>query len=278
MLSLRKIYGDTAVSLFTSYKRNRTKIGHDVVLEEIKGRSEVSIVDIGMGTGQQTFKLLERLKGTSVKKVNVVGIEPMKDALDQAEKKFKESEFPFEVVFIGRHGLLEDINDQVLEGLSCIAPNPIVWASFALHHVRSDRTRELARIKSILSPSLVVLLEPNVDHYTDNYGQRFFNCFNHFKVTFDIIDSLGLTPDQTESLKQFFAREIFDILGKDETKRTERHEPVSSWVSRLTEAGFYPVSVTGSYQNEFIHIVNNPTHVSLESKEGFPLTSVIVAK
>lgn len=100
------------------------------------------------------------------------------------------------------------------------------------------------------------------------FTSEFYKSISHLWDSSVNKHSLGLNPDQTESVKQFFAREIFDILGKDEAKRTERHEPVLSWVSRLNEAGFYPVTVPGSYQNEFIKIVNNPTYISLESKEG----------
>lgn len=254
-----------------------TIIGHDVVLNEVSEKSEISIIDIGVGTGQQTLKFLEKLKGSKVQKVTVVGIEPTKESLEQAKSKFNETKFPFEVTFIGINNLFENLTAYDLEVLSCQAPNPIIWASFAFHHVKSDRTAELARIKSFLNPSLIVLLEPNVDHFTNDFGRRYFNCFNHFKMTFDVIDLLDLNPNQNESLKLFFAREILDIVSKDDFQRTERHEPVSSWISRLEEAGFSTFPIRKTYANKIIQIKNNPTHVSLEFND-FPLTSVIVAK
>ena len=254
-----------------------TTIGQELVLDEIEGKSEISIIDIGMGTGQQVFKLLHKLNDRGIKRVNIVGIEPLKDSLDQAEKKLKEAQFPFELNFTGINSLLENMKDEDLEKISQIAPNPVVWASFAFHHVYSDRTKELTRIKNILKPSLIVLLEPNVDHFTADFGQRFFNCLNHFKMTFDSIDLLGLNDDQTSSLKQFFGREIFDIISTDESKRTEKHEPATSWVKRLEDAGFSIISPNRQYYNDIIQIVNTPTYVSLEFRD-FPLTSVIAAK
>jgi hypothetical protein len=81
-------------------------------------------------------------------------------------------------------------------------------------------------------------------------------------------------------MKRFFGREIENVVGAtSEETRYERHEPTLTWINRLTDCGFTPVSLpqppTG--QPEGFTTVARRTHLEL-AYENTPVAAVIVAE
>ena len=160
----------------------------------------------------------------------------------------------------------------------------LVNASFALHHIRNTHAGSagkngvLRKLRS-LRPAVVVMCEPDSDHQTSDVNSRFVNCWEHFSLVFEMIDSLDIPPEQKRALKIFFGREIEDIIGNSEHLRCERHESTTDWISRLERTGFSPNPDMNGFS---LHIprgessASDEWHIGLGSSE-INLVSVICA-
>lgn len=204
-----------------------------------------TLVDIGMGRGIQVSSLLEMLKehdDCKLKQLNIIGIEPIKEALEVAEKLIIENtlNFPFKVIFTPVNQFVEEIDfSKLSQNIPDNNEALILNESLTLHHVQESKKRDefLASLES-LKPLQFMLMEPNVDHFEPNFHKRFENCYQHFYHVFKVIDGLDIPKDEQNALKLFFGREIDDIIGKQNSERYERHEPATRWIERLKKAGF----------------------------------------
>lgn len=257
-----------------------TKIAIESLINLIEeDQEDLSLIDLGMGTGQQMLKVLDALKSRrpSLKQVFLVGIEPDERSLKMAQAQLINLELPFELELRIYHSLLENLSKKDFESMYQFIKNPIIWSSFTMHHVMTNRAEEFEKINDELKPSYLILLEPNVDHFTSNYSQRIKNCQAHFKKTFDLIEKLHLKDIEKENLKKFFTREIIDISSADEKARVEKHQTVKEWLGYLDAAGFIPINHEMIFKNKYIHIEPKGDHYSLEY-QNFPLTAVVCAK
>lgn len=228
------------------------QIANDLIARSCAGREEVVIVDVGIGTGRQIIGALEQMAATGSlpQRLCVVGIEPMEWSLETAERDVSAcaARLGAELTFVGLCGVAEALTDRHWERIAKLGRRPIVNASFALHHVMDaqdaiGRDLVLARLRA-LAPEVVILSEPNVDHFERDYAQRFANCWAHFGTTFTVIDALAISNDDKAALKVFMGREISDILGSPESERSERHETTETWLRRLERADLQPTPVT----------------------------------
>lgn len=229
---------DILIEKFPFVKNSQTIINNAMV-DIIKQHEEVCIMDIGCGLGTQMINVLESVKYFHhLKKIQIIGIEPYEDALLLAQNNieaFNETT-NFEIEFVAIKNFAESIDYKSLP----ITSNAlIVNASLALHHIQSQelRMKTIQKIKQ-LNPLAFILTEPNVNHFESGFYQRYLNCYNHFHALFQVIDQLDIDQNDKNALKQFFGREIEDIIGKSEENRYERHEQATQWTSRLTSAGF----------------------------------------
>lgn len=214
-------------------------IANNAILDAIVNESEVTIIDIGIGQGVQMMHVLQAANNiTTLKKVNIIGIEPFADALSTAQKNIDDlkKSLNFQVNFRPINQFIEEINFSELVIGPC---KLIVNASLALHHIQSSEKRNdvLKDIKS-LNPFLFLLIEPNVNHMEVDINKRFENCYNHYYNLFLVIDKLPIEDNEKYILKRFFGREIEDVLGKNEWDRYEKHELANTWIQRLQNAGF----------------------------------------
>jgi hypothetical protein len=121
----------------------------------------------------------------------------------------------------------------------------LVNEAFALHHVIRNPIGGLDPKQSVLKrlydlkPTLFVLAEPDSNHHSADLRIRFQNAWNHYGLVFQTIDALDLDRTDQVSLKTFFfGREIEDILSAPEDLRSERHESIPMWLTRLQKTGF----------------------------------------
>lgn len=219
------------------------QITNSVIFDFIKDKKEAIFVDIGIGQGVQTIKLLEMLKSAkNLQDFYIVGIEVIPEALKAAEAQIMKisRELPFNVRFVGLHALIENFDFTALNHLfSQFDGDIIIHESLTLHHIKNlnDRNKVIQRIKA-LRPALFLMTEPNVDHYEPDFYRRFHNCFKHFHHVFQVIDNLEIEPADKNSLKLFFGREIEDIIGGANEDRYEKHEPAFRWIEKLKNNGF----------------------------------------
>ncbi|MFN8366139.1 MAG: GRAS family protein [Candidatus Kapaibacterium sp.] len=215
------------------------QIINQAILQIIAQHTEVTLIDIGIGQGTQILNVIEHCKELStLKKLTIIGIEPFADALYTAQHRITamQHDLPFTLEFIPINNFAENFDFSTL---NLNTSSVIVNASLALHHIQSDeqRTQTLANIKE-LHPIAIFLTEPNVDHFEENLYKRFVNCFNHYGSLFQVIDLLDVTSNEKQALKLFFGREIEDVIGKENNARFEKHEPATTWLSRLRNSNF----------------------------------------
>ena len=216
---------------------------NNFIATKVKGFKSITIMDIGIGTGLQMVSILDQIRRTSseIEEINVVGIEPSIQSLDITEKNIEEYDSgSVKINLIKVEGFAEELDyADIMSQVPDSSEYFVINASFALHHIPQKAKRQdlLNKLKEI-KPDVFLLSEPNVDHYCPDLKQRFQNCFGHFKVNFELIDGEEITDAEKFALKNFFCREIKDIVGNDDSTRVERHSPASYWVNALEEARF----------------------------------------
>lgn len=224
-------------------------LANEVLAHYVGGHREVTLLDVGIGSGRQEVALLHLLaqRGTLPRKLNVVAVEPDAGSLLEASSALDDAAqaLGFELDFHPVHKVVEDLDDEDWAAFAAFDTPLVVLGAFAVHHVRARpdrRTRdELFHRLHALQPDAVVLCEPSSNHDTADLMERFQAAWHHFGLTFGLIDGLPVSDAQKAAMKMFFAREIDDILASAEESRYERHEPVDTWVARLRSAGFAPL-------------------------------------
>ncbi|OIN58243.1 GRAS family protein [Arsenicibacter rosenii] len=203
------------------------------------------LMDIGIGTGFQVATIIGGLAaktGSQVKQLHVAGIEPFADALVAAAQNIQQAatRAPFAVTLTTRTDFIENLSiNDLRQMLPAEHDGIFANASFALHHIQGAAQRKVVfETLKALPVQALVLSEPNSNHYTADYAERFTNCVQHYGALFRIIDTLPITATEKTALKLFFSREIDDVLGNAETVRVEKHYATEQWVALFAETGF----------------------------------------
>lgn len=231
------------------------KIANECLAQFCHNQDEVWLIDIGMGTGRQLVTLLEQLHREQQlpTHIHIVGIEPAAESLVIADSTLRAAaqKMGCAIEFLPICRTAEALSAAEWQAIRARVQHPVINASFALHHIRDTKDGTLGQIDQrnhvlkqllTLTPRVLVLSEPNVDHLEPNLRQRLQNCWHHFGTVFHVIDQLPIRSHEKEALKvNFFGREIDDILRPEETLRTERHEPVERWLQRLSDSGYQTV-------------------------------------
>jgi hypothetical protein len=233
-------------------------LANQVLAGYVGGQDEVTLLDVGIGSGRQEVALLHRLAtdGLLPRKLNLIAIEPDAGSLLEAGSALAEAAdaLGVELDFHPLHKVVEELDDEDWAFFASFGAPLVVLSAFAVHHVRSapgQRARdELFHRLRALQPDAVVLCEPSSNHDSHSLLERFEASWHHFGLTFRIIDGLDVADREKAAMKMFFAREIEDILANAEETRCERHEPVEAWVRRFRDAGFTPCAEWGILMGE----------------------------
>jgi hypothetical protein len=223
-------------------------LANEVLAGFVGGQDEVTLLDVGIGSGRQEVALLYLLANQHrlPRKLNVIAIEPDAGSLLEAGASLADAAgtLGVELEFVPVHKVVEELDDEDWLMFGSFGAPLVVLGAFAVHHVRSGAGRnardELFRRLRALDPDAVVLCEPSSNHDSPSLLERFEASWHHFGLTFRLIDGLQVEDREKAAMKMFFAREIEDILANADETRCERHEPVDAWVRRFREAGFVP--------------------------------------
>lgn len=264
-------------------------IANNLLATFMRGRDEVSLIDVGIGTGRQEVHLLHTLAARKAlpRKLTIVGIEPSWESLEEANWVIMAAamEVGADVEFRSIQKLAEQFSDEDWESLKALPGDILINEAFAVHHIISldggpDLRDHVFKKLCELNPTVFVLSEPNSDHHIGDLERRFENCWNHFGLTFKLIDELDIEERDKNALKVcFFGREIEDILGNGERFRCERHEPATAWLSRLERAGFVryrAFSSLSAFAHDAIRVVAHDGFVGLDYG-GETLVAVLCA-
>ena len=228
-------------------------LANEVLAGYVAGHDEVTLLDVGIGSGRQEVALLYLLatQRRLPRKLNVIAIEPDAGSLLEAGESLAEAALTLgvDLEFHAVHRVVEELDDADWRFFASFGAPMVVLGAFAVHHVRSGaggnaRDAFFRRLRA-LEPDAVVLCEPSSNHDSPSLRERFQAAWQHFGLTFRIIDGLEVADAAKSAMKMFFAREIEDILANAEETRCERHEPVDAWVRRLRDAGFTPCADFG---------------------------------
>lgn len=262
-------------------------------IDEMLREKTVTILDIGIGTGQQIARILEHLSGPCFagKKITVIGIEPSKASLDKAQNTLMSIAEAKQIrfAFVGINETVEMLMSQsswnAFERTLQKARESsklMVNASFSLHHIRPMRHRQLLFQKlRKLAPSLLTIIEPYADFVTPQVFERFENAWLHYGLTFRAIDQIDASDEEKQMIKQiFFSREIQDVLSKN-GQRIEQFETGEMWLKRLKKAEFKPYSpeiFPGSISDcPFVTVKRSADYIGL-CIEGHPIISILMAR
>jgi hypothetical protein len=223
------------------FAKEAARLANRLLANHLHGHDEATLMDIGIGSGQQVGALLRHMEDTQLlpRKLTVIGVEPVAENLRAAELTVRgvADAVGVELDFIPIAKRIEDLNESEWTQLQALQGTLVINEAFSLHRA-SRKDDVLHRLRS-LQPNAFVLAEPHSDHHTSEFGARFANCWRHFGLAFSAVDQLDLSQLEKSAIKtSFFSREIEDILGSEECRRVERHETAAMWMRRLQRAGF----------------------------------------
>jgi hypothetical protein len=255
-----------------------------------QNQTEITILDIGIGMGQQIVRMLELAFARKIplQTITIIGIEPAAASLKLAQESLSAlaNQHEVELIFQGFPQSAENLTELEWFTLSDIVAQSkgklIINCSFALHHIRppSLRTALFSRLKQY-SPALLTLIEPYADCVTPDLSIRFAQAWRHYGLVFHAIDRIDVAEEDKNRLKRlFFFPEIQDVLSEEQA-RVEQFETGEMWISRLENAGFETIPIENSSLQtpscSFIKISQHAQYLSLDVK-GYPVLSIIAAR
>jgi hypothetical protein len=259
-------------------------LANDVLAGFLARHDEVTLLDVGIGSGRQEVALVRLLaeRGQLPRRMDVIAVEPDASSLRSAGGALDAAAHAagLQLGFRPVRGTVEDLSADDWARFSAVDTPIVVLGAFALHHVRPGPSRDVLfhRLAS-LAPEVVVLCEPSSDHDAPSLRERFAASWRHFGLTFRIIDGLDIPEAEKNSMKLFFAREIEDIVSAAEDARCERHQPAETWVARLREAGLTPMRDFGRVrvpEGGTVRVAPRDGYLSLEAEDE-TLVAVICA-
>jgi hypothetical protein len=212
-----------------------------------KKPGKIFFLDIGMSFGRNCIQFLKTLAAhQSDVEVIVFGIDPDSASLDIASSeidKFAKLHSGVKVTLTTIPHFLENIRPEELDIIFEAARQSdvrLVQSAFTMHHLsKENRQLALKNVVESCKPDAFVLSEPNVDHLEDNYHSRVSNALGMFSLLHELIhkDPKLSVGERFAVWNTFFGKEIVDIVGTGENARSEKHEPIASWIRRGQVAG-----------------------------------------
>jgi hypothetical protein len=218
-----------------------------LIHECLKQSGKIFFLDIGMSFGRNCIEFLKTLAAhRKDAEVTVYGIDPDSASLEIARleiEKFGKLHSGMKVNLTTIPHFLENLRPEELETIFASARNSdvrLVQSAFTMHHL-SKENRQLA-LKNIVErckPHAFVLSEPNVNHLEENYQNRVTNALGMFSLLHELIHKdPKLSADERFAVwNTFFGKEIVDIVGTREDARSEKHEPIETWIQMGLAAG-----------------------------------------
>jgi hypothetical protein len=246
-------------------------------------------LNIGIGKGHLEVKMLQQLASSYHEKpdyIKIIGIDIDKESLEEAGRHIKKAAqdlFPLTTVleYIPICGFAEKLDQSVWNSIKNHGTELLgAVSAFTLHHLptANDRSTVLHKISGC-DPHLFLLIEPDVNHYSPDLTERLVNCYNLFGTIFKLVDKQKLEEREARAIKyKFFGREINDILGNQEDKRTEKHEKADIWAERLIDAGFNLHKFAKSLDHPSMSMVYEKENRFVTTEfEGIPMVAIMMA-
>jgi hypothetical protein len=269
------------------------EIANQVLISQLKTNQQIrslTILDIGIGTGQQMISLLEKLyqEKEFALPITIIGIEPAADSLELAQQRVAKlnEQAPAPITFKSIHKTFETVNENdwtlIQNTVEETGSRLYINASFALHHIQPVTLREalFSRLRR-LNPLAFTLIEPYADYIDSDLQTRFNNAWHHYGLTFKAIDSIDAPIEDKNAVKRiFFGREIQDVLSHDQL-RVEQFETAEMWLEKLQKAGFTPIDLDALTSNQPAHpliSISHRSHYLGLDVDGYPIVAVMAVQ
>ena len=248
------------------------------------GISSFTHLNIGIGKGRFEMGLLQQLAQLDHDKIpryiRIVGIDIDNASLRETGEEIQRIADELlpkttTVEYVPIFAFAEAVNANTWERIMQHDTDVLgVISAFTLHHIPTQEQRQavIDRVAAC-NPHLFMLIEPDSNHFTDNLTERLVNCWNLFGTIFKMVDQQGLKPQEAKAIKYtFFGREIEDILGNEEAKRSEKHERATIWVNRIKKSGLTPLDLSRKYILENALAQSHPQMLSPNTVRKFVTT------
>ncbi|XWS26930.1 hypothetical protein CRYUN_Cryun26dG0072300 [Craigia yunnanensis] len=226
---------------------------NQAILEAFDGHDCVHVVDFNLMHGLQWPALIQALAlrpgGPPV--LRLTGIGPPsgdgRDSLREIGLRLAELARSVNVRFAFRGvaaSRLEDVKPWMLQvnPKEAVAVNSIMQ----LHRLLGSVSNRNSPIETVLSwirslnPKIMTVVEQEANHNQPSFLDRFTEALYYYSTMFDSLEACSVQPEKALA-EIYIQREIANVVSCEGSARVERHEPLATWRTRLSGAGFRPL-------------------------------------
>ncbi|KAF8084047.1 hypothetical protein N665_0736s0008 [Sinapis alba] len=221
--------------------------------------STIHIIDFGISYGFQWHSLVHRLAwryGSSCK-LRITGIDlpqrgfrPAKGVIETGHRLAKYCEtlnVPFEYNAIAQKWETIKLEDLKLKEGEFVAVNSLFrFRNLLDETVAVDSPRDVVlKLIQKIKPNIFIPSILSGSYNAPFFVTRFREVLYHFSSLFDMCDTTLTREDPMRVMfeKEFYGREIMNVVACEGTARVERPESYKQWQSRMIRAGFRQLPV-----------------------------------
>ncbi|KAG2719743.1 hypothetical protein I3760_02G004300 [Carya illinoinensis] len=147
-----------------------------------------------------------------------------------------------EALVINCHMMLHYIPEETLVSIPSTNSNPYAFECSSTSTTSSFRTMFLSALRS-LDPTIVILVDEDVDLTSNNMVCRLRSAFNYLWIPYDTMDTfLPRGSKERQWYEADICWKIENVIAHEGLQRVERLETKSQWVQRMRNANFHGVS------------------------------------
>ncbi|GAA0140528.1 hypothetical protein LIER_01855 [Lithospermum erythrorhizon] len=266
-LGILKAY--QAYVLACPFKRMSNIFANKSIGRQVGHASSIHIIDFGISYGFQWPCIIHgfSLRPGGPPKLKITGIDFPQPGFRPAERIKKTGErlasfcqrfgVPFEFNAVAKRWDLITLEDLKIDSDEKVVVNCL----YRLRHVPDEslttedslRDRVLELIKKI-NPDLFVHGVLNATYNAPFFCTRFREALFHFSSLLDMVETTVPREDQDRLLyeKEFFGRDIMNIVACEGPERVERPETYKQWQGRIQRAGFRQLPLNKNIVKEVI--------------------------
>lgn len=234
---------------------------NQAILEAFAGCRRVHVIDFSMKQGMQWPALMQALalRPGGPPSFRLTGIGPPQpdntDTLQQVGWKLAQLADTIHVDFEYRGFVansLADLEPYMLEhhSPSCggfTEPEVVAINSvFELHRLlaRPGALEKVLSTVRAVKPRIVTVVEQEANHNAGPFMERFTEALHYYSTMFDSLEGGAAAAEgQQDQLMSevYLGRQICNVVACEGSERTERHETLTQWRTRMGGAGFEPV-------------------------------------
>ncbi|XP_074289983.1 scarecrow-like protein 33 [Silene latifolia] len=262
------------------FKKIFIGFANHTIIKAAENKSKLHIIDFGILYGFHWPLLIQRLseRPGGPPKLCITGIELPQPGFRPAERvettgrrlaKYCERfKVPFEYHAIAQKWETIKLEDLKIDNEGIIAVNCLFRFKNLLDEtivVDSPRNAVLNLVRRI-NPDIFVHGVINGSYNAPFFVSRFREAVFHYSTLFDMFDTNACRDDPERFMfeKEFYGREIMNVVACEGTERVERPETYKQWQVRNSRAGFKQLrldpelmgklkcKVKGSYHKDFV--------------------------